>query len=257
MSPFRRESYFLIADRDEWTIFRRSSLPNHVVNFEAVHHGRELVFSADGRDSFRRVAATFRAMNRAELNITLGSALSKGFTFKPPAGLRSLRELRAIATGRFEQLFGESASDWELAGDWDVRDPIPVCAFRKTWIAALQGMARDLDLTLTSLRAAWSRGLSLSGKPPGYLAIAERYSTTFILRDAQGKVADLRIYALQNETTLDQSACLLERQILMNGLDSSTPVLWSGSAAWLNESAQSPRKLSTLRDAGSPIWWLQ
>jgi hypothetical protein len=80
------------------------------------------------------------ALPAGPLRITLDDALVRHWMIHAPEGTASLRELRGYAALRFETLFGGSASDWEIEGDWKASGPM-VCQ------AVPQDLARRLQKT--------------------------------------------------------------------------------------------------------------
>ena len=89
------------------------------------------------------------ALPAGPLRITLDDALVRHWVVSAPEGTASLRELRSYAALRFETLFGESASDWDIEGGWRASGPM-VC----------QAVPRDLEQRLQEISALMERPIA-------------------------------------------------------------------------------------------------
>lgn len=84
------------------------------------------------------------------LNLVFGGALAVHWLQQPASGVSSLEELRTIALGRCIQLFGGTAADWLVAGDWRVRAPFLCAAVPTRWSEAAKQACPDADITLST-----------------------------------------------------------------------------------------------------------
>lgn len=75
------------------------------------------------------------------INVVAGADLARHWVQTPPASVASLAELQQIAQARRAYLFGDAASIWWVAGDWDARRPF-VCA------ALPPGLCTDVQAAL-------------------------------------------------------------------------------------------------------------
>ena len=95
------------------------------------------------------------------LCITLGDEWVRLFMVAPPQNASSLTDLQAAAAMRFQALYGESPSAWQLEADWNAGNPFLVCAMPIPLLAALRRIAADNKLPLLSIQpqfvAAWNR----------------------------------------------------------------------------------------------------
>jgi hypothetical protein len=107
-------------------------------------------------------AASLRAALQSQMEPGAGSRsvrvqvsgdLCRHFMQAPPAGLRSVGELRALAAARALQLFGGKAGDWAVAADWQLDRPVVCAAMPAVLVVALQEAATALGLSL-DLRSA-------------------------------------------------------------------------------------------------------
>ncbi len=92
---------------------------------------------------------------------TFGDDLVRYFIVTPPANGARMQDLRAAAGARFQMLYGESASAWQLAADWQAATPFLACAVSQRLHTALQ-LAVDtqrgcLVCVAPNFVAAWNR----------------------------------------------------------------------------------------------------
>lgn len=93
--------------------------------------------------------------------IVVADEWARLFMVTPPQNTTSLQDCQAAATMRFQQLYGESLSAWQLRADWQARQPFLACALPQALLASLQQVAKQHRLTLLSVLpqfiAAWNR----------------------------------------------------------------------------------------------------
>jgi hypothetical protein len=109
------------------------------------------------------IAEALAAVGAARLpvHVTLGDDLVRYFIVTPPANSASMRDLRAAAVVRFQMLYGEPVSAWQLAGDWQAGTPFLACAVPQRLVDAVQlavAAERGRLLSVTpNFVAAWNR----------------------------------------------------------------------------------------------------
>lgn len=95
------------------------------------------------------------------LCIALGDEWVRLFMVTPPHNAGRLTDLRAAAALRFQSLYGEPPSDWQLEADWHAVAPFLVCALPRPLLVALRQIAADNKLHLLAIQpqfvAAWNR----------------------------------------------------------------------------------------------------
>jgi hypothetical protein len=97
------------------------------------------------------------ALPAGPLRITLDDALVHHWVIHAPEGTASLRELRSYAALRFETLFGESAGDWEIEGDWKASGPMVCQAVPKDLARRLQETSALIKRPIADRLACASR----------------------------------------------------------------------------------------------------
>lgn len=97
------------------------------------------------------------ALPAGPLRVTLDDALVRHWVINTPEGTASLRELRSYAALRFETLFGDSASDWEMEGDWKASGPIVCQAVPKDLVRRLQEISVLIQRPVADCLACASR----------------------------------------------------------------------------------------------------
>lgn len=94
------------------------------------------------------------------VDVVAGNDLAVWWLQIPPQNAASLDELRAVAALRCAHLFGGSPVDWQVAGDWQARQPFVCWALPQRLV---RGMAQAL--TAQRLQPRWhsTTGLLLAG----------------------------------------------------------------------------------------------
>lgn len=93
-------------------------------------------------------------------HIVLADELVRMWQVTPPQQAARLADIEAAAALRFFTLYGEPASGWHLAGDWDSRAPFFAAAIPKPLLAMLEQVAREYGMAIVAaephLVAAWN-----------------------------------------------------------------------------------------------------
>lgn len=99
--------------------------------------------------------------SRLPVRIVLSDSWVRRWMVIPPQNAASLADCQAAAAARFQALFGEPMSGWNMAADWDAARPFLACAIPRALLAGLQQIARDRDLVLLEVApqfvVAWNR----------------------------------------------------------------------------------------------------
>lgn len=115
-------------------------------NFAGSDYGAGAVRARPGdeaahlRETLARIAAR-RGQPVDFSRVVVGNDLARHWLFEPPAGAASLREIQAVSQARFSELYGESADDWIIAGDWRTGRPFLCAALPKFVVLALREAA--------------------------------------------------------------------------------------------------------------------
>lgn len=95
------------------------------------------------------------------LCVTVDDAWARLFMVTPPHNAGSLQDLQAAAAMRFQALYDEPPADWQLEADWSANEPFLACAMPRSLLAALQQLAADNKLHLSTVMpqfvSAWNR----------------------------------------------------------------------------------------------------
>lgn len=94
-------------------------------------------------------------------HIVIDDRLTRLFMVTPPQNTTSLRDCRAAAAMRFQELYGEPPGQWQIDADWDARQPFLACALPAALPPLLEQAAQEHGLKLLSVApqfiAAWNR----------------------------------------------------------------------------------------------------
>lgn len=93
--------------------------------------------------------------------ITLDDAFSRMWMVTPPQNATRLSDCEAAAAQRFYALFGGSASDWEIAANWDSQNSFLACALPRSLIVQIKNVADEFQMTIFNIAphfvVAWNR----------------------------------------------------------------------------------------------------
>lgn len=93
--------------------------------------------------------------------IVLSDSWVRRWMVLPPQNATHLADCQAAAKARFQTLFGDALSDWNLAADWNARQAFLACAIPRSLLAGLQQVAGEHRLILLEVVpqfvAAWNR----------------------------------------------------------------------------------------------------
>lgn len=189
------------------------------------------------------------------LVVTLDDSLARSFVVTPPRGAQGLRELRATAAARFAALYGESADDCLLVGDWHATSPFIVCALPRPLHQALDELAQAHSSRLASLAPALIRvGNRLCTATPadGWLLVGFGLTLT-LLNTCHDRVAATRSLRLPSAPDFATLETLVEQERLRSpgsgeGARTQT-LLWAGAADWLPE----PTTIAGLESRTMPL----
>lgn len=97
----------------------------------------------------------------------LADDLVRYFIVTPPGNATRLADCKAAAAMRFQALYGEPSTGWQLAADWDAQHPFVACAIPQPLHDSLLNLASDHRLRLVHIEPAfvatwnqWRRRLS-------------------------------------------------------------------------------------------------
>lgn len=141
------------------------------------------------------------------VRIMLSDELLRMWIVIPPGNAASLADCQAAAGLRFQMLFGEAASDWELSADWDGRKPFLACALPRSVLAALHALCDEFQLNLVRIEpqlvAIWNR-YRKQWSNDGWLALVHQDSVTLAVIEQRRLVA-IRRSAVGQEQMLSRT----------------------------------------------------
>jgi len=93
--------------------------------------------------------------------VVLADDWTRTWMVTPPGNGSRLADCQAAASARFQTLYGESTSGWQLTADWQARTPFLACALPLPLLSGLQQVAAQHRLVLLEVVphfvAAWNR----------------------------------------------------------------------------------------------------
>lgn len=131
MSRSRHDVFALGLSASELALVRREA--GGGIRTEIATVGAPAAQSASLKAAMDSLIQTAGVTSSQLSSVTLGAGTLRHFAMEPPAGIRSLGELRLVATGRCAQIFGGSPEDWAVTGDWRASGSF-LCAALPTWV---------------------------------------------------------------------------------------------------------------------------
>lgn len=99
--------------------------------------------------------------SRWPASVVVADDLARMWQVTPPPGAARMADLEAAAALRFQQLYGEPASGWQVAGSWDPSRAFTAAALPRSLHDALTGAAAEHRLALVEVVpqfiAGWNR----------------------------------------------------------------------------------------------------
>lgn len=185
---------------------------------------------ARGDGQMRLVAALTDVLGRRPggagrpLRLVLADSHVRYWSQTVPVGTRSLAELRAVAMGRCVQLFGGSALDWRLTGDWHMQGRLLCMAF-PAWIArAFESVGKGW---IDSVLGQQLHSVKTERCKDGWVCFGGLSSGTVAALQA-GRVISVRGFALDADRPkrVERIALELQRASLREGLAIGAEVSW-------------------------------
>jgi hypothetical protein len=127
----------------------------------------EHAFAPSAAHPFDAIANALRALLGEQevggwpVSIVLADELTRMWRVTPPPGATRLDDMEAAAGLRFQSLYGESPSAWNISGDWNASEPFFVAAMPRALLALLQLVAQEFKLSIVGVEphfvSAWNR----------------------------------------------------------------------------------------------------
>jgi hypothetical protein len=160
--------------------------------------------------------------SRMATYVMLSDDLVRLFIVTPPQNVERFSDCQAAAAMRFQALYDEAPSNWEVAADWDTPHPFLACALPKTLLNTLQKACNKHRLRLIRVQPQFVIAYNRCRKIAGAKAwLGSVQGTTVIL----GAFDKQRLYAVRQislpDTVWQDESCLphcLEREALRLGL---------------------------------------
>ncbi|MRW93058.1 hypothetical protein GJ699_23955 [Duganella sp. FT80W] len=95
------------------------------------------------------------------VSFLLADELTRMWRVTPPPGAARMADLEAAAGLRFQSLYGEPPTTWQLSADWSATQSFFTAAVPRILLAALGKVAQDCKLTIVAIEPrfvhAWNR----------------------------------------------------------------------------------------------------
>ncbi|RFP12364.1 hypothetical protein D0T25_25105 [Duganella sp. BJB488] len=156
----------------------------------------EHAFAPSGEHPFDAIANALRALLGEQevggwpVSIVLADDLTRLWRVVPPPDATRLADIEAAAGFRFQSLYGESPSAWQISGDWSATQPFFAAAVPRALLAVLGKVAEEFKLHIVGIEPhfitaynRWRRGL----KAGAWFALVHDHLLTLAAIEADGK----------------------------------------------------------------------
>jgi len=206
----------------------------------------EHAFAPSGEHPFDAIANALRALLGEQeiggwpVSIVLADDLTRLWRVVPPPDAARLADIEAAAGFRFQSLYGESPSAWQISGDWSAAQPFFAAAVPRALLAVLGKVAEEFKLHIVGIEPhfitaynRWRRGV----KPGAWFGLVHDHLLTLAAIEADGKsIRAIRALPMPAGQGADQYwlGQTLKREALL--LDMEAPellqVCGAAPAAW-------------------------
>lgn len=170
--------------------------------------------------------------------IVLADELARVWQVSPPRQSSRVADLEAAAALRFQSLYGEPASNWQVAAGWDAGKPFLAAAMPRHLLSLLQHAASEQQLALVEIVpqfvAGWNQWCEAI-KPGAWYGLVQQNVLTLGAVDG-GAVRAVRACALPDGAGLEWLGQHVAREALRLNLPVPERLQLSGAApaAWNN-----------------------
>jgi hypothetical protein len=169
--------------------------------------------------------------------VVLADDLVRLWQVTPPQGSSRIADIQAAAALRFQSLFGETLSGWQISADWDANQTFFAAALPVSLIEVVNRQAQQHQLALVEIAPqfilAWNRWYTTL-KPGAWFALHHENLLTLGVPDGQ-KLSAIRSILVPPSADQAWLQTHLGRQALLLNIPAPTllqlcgplPTLWS------------------------------
>lgn len=203
-------------------------------------------FDGAGQPGFEAIGAALRQLLANAkcagwpATIVLADDLARVWQVSPPQESSRLADLEAAAALRFQALYGEPASNWQLAAGWEAGKPFLAAAMPRHLLSLLQHAGAEQQLALIEIVpqfiAGWNQWCGAL-KPGAWYGLVQDNVLTLGAVEG-GQVRAVRASALPDGASLEWLGQHVAREALRLNLAAPQRLQLSGAApaAWNNSS---------------------
>lgn len=164
--------------------------------------------------------------------IVLADSWVRSWMVTPPQNAMRLSDCQAAAAARFHALYSESMSDWQIAADWDVKQPFLACAMPRALLLALNQVMTECKLVLVEIApqfvVVWNRWKNELKAGSWLATLYENVLTIAVV--GQRHLNAVRSITLPPEAMIDQSCLpiILAREALRLNLQMPSEIHFGG-----------------------------
>lgn len=177
--------------------------------------------TADWAPSIEAILAQANVQDGGDLVVNVSDDWARYFVLTLPAGVGSLSEMRMLAAGRFEALFGLSPEGWVLSADWTLSGKILVCAIPARLVDVVYALTKTNQWRIRSIQSYALRLIEAFYKqiPDDCWLCCFSNKSAVALRVSDGSVQYVRRVARAQLSSAEALVAMLEAESLRAGFE--------------------------------------
>jgi len=159
---------------------------------------------------------TSHSLAGSRVEVIIADAWARYWLVDPPTNVASLAELKTCCEARFEHLFGDAVTDWQVIADWQAANTFLAAAIPAWLLNGLMNVCRQHDVKLGSCVPLFIQYWNhLNSRLPTDLWLCTEHAGTLILALVlNGRLRTIRTLTAPHKLTDSELLATIERESL-------------------------------------------
>ena len=193
---------------------------------------------------------------RTDAHIIVSDRLTRAFIAERPAGARNVGEIKGVAQYAFEEIFGTSASEWEIRIDMPPTASRQLgCALRKTLVSEILSICDEAQTSVRSIQpfsvSEFNRWHDRLSSQDGWFAVFEEHSM-WVAYFEKANWMSVNHYTAWKDIAEEFPQWMEEEFLRAPVLDPIRPVWLTGILPKISQPSGSA--LNPMQVLGAPLW---
>lgn len=230
---FKRRELRIALSKSGFTVLRSTAGWNPVSTVLVDHQ-----FSSEQHRLSVQLSALLKDADCARwpARVIVADELVRSWMVTPPKNAVSLADCQVAASARFQNLYGESLSGWQMTASWHAELPFLASALPEAVMTALQKLSEESRLVTIEVAPqsvfAWNHYQSRL-QAGDWLGVLQQQRLTFMIADAHG-IVHSREVLLPEQLEATELPAILNREALRLNVEMPATLLLYGDipARW-------------------------